>query len=73
MLELRGLRKEFRQVVAVQNLNLKVSTGDIFGFIGPNGAGKTTTIKMISTLIKPTAGQASVDGLDGPLEARPRR
>jgi ABC-2 type transport system ATP-binding protein len=64
MLELRGLRKEFRHVVAVKNLTLSVEKGDIFGFIGPNGAGKTTTIKMIATLLKPTAGQAFVDGLD---------
>lgn len=64
MLELRGLRKEFRHVVAVKDLTLSVKEGDIFGFIGPNGAGKTTTIKMIATLLKPTAGQAFVDGLD---------
>jgi ABC-2 type transport system ATP-binding protein len=64
MLELRRLRKEFRNVVAVKNLSLTVDEGDIFGFIGPNGAGKTTTIKMIATLLKPTAGQAFVNGVD---------
>jgi len=64
MLELRGLRKEFRNVVAVKNLTLTIDEGDIFGFIGPNGAGKTTTIKMIATLLKPTAGQAFVNGID---------
>jgi ABC-2 type transport system ATP-binding protein len=63
MIETINLCKEYADVVALNNLNLKVEQGDCFGFIGPNGAGKTTTIKILATLLKPTRGQASVDGL----------
>lgn len=49
---------------AVQNLNLEIYRGEIFGLLGPNGAGKTTTLRMLSTLIKPTSGTALIDGLD---------
>ncbi|MDI6827738.1 MAG: ATP-binding cassette domain-containing protein, partial [Armatimonadota bacterium] len=51
-----------RLVNAVENLNLEVYEGEIFGFLGPNGAGKTTTIKMLLGLTYPTAGQAFVLG-----------
>ena len=64
ILEIRGLSKQFKTVTAVWNLNLSLDQGDIFGFIGPNGAGKTTTIKMLATLLKPTAGTAFIDGYD---------
>ncbi len=64
MLETQGLSKQFRNVTAVWNLSLQLEEGDIFGFIGPNGAGKTTTIKMLATLLKPTAGTAYIDGHD---------
>src|SRR2546423_1828721 len=64
MIEIRHLRKEYRELVAVKDLNLELEPGDIFGFIGPNGAGKTTTIKMLATLLIPTAGTAYVDGID---------
>jgi ABC-2 type transport system ATP-binding protein len=64
MIKTENLRKEFGQLVAVDNLNLEIEEGDIFGFIGPNGAGKTTTIKMLATLLKPTAGRAYIDGMD---------
>jgi ABC-2 type transport system ATP-binding protein len=64
MLETQGLSKQFRNVTAVWNLSLGLEEGDIFGFIGPNGAGKTTTIKMLATLLKPTAGTAYVEGHD---------
>src|SRR5256714_6766974 len=64
MIEIRHLRKEYRELVAVKDLNLELEPGDIFGFIGPNGAGKTTTIKMLATLLMPTAGSALVDGID---------
>ncbi len=64
MVEIKNLRKEYSDLVAVKNLSLRLEKGDIFGFIGPNGAGKTTTIKMISTLLEPTSGTALVDGID---------
>lgn len=64
MVELIHLRKEYKGLVAVQDLSLELQQGDIFGFIGPNGAGKTTTIKMIATLLIPTSGTAVVDGID---------
>jgi ABC-2 type transport system ATP-binding protein len=64
MIETVHLRKEYDKTVAVQDLNLELNTGDIFGFIGPNGAGKTTTIKILATLLQPTSGTASIDGID---------
>ena len=64
MLDIVGLTKQFRDVTAVWNLSLHLDQGDIFGFIGPNGAGKTTTIKMLATLLRPTAGTAYIDGHD---------
>lgn len=64
MIELTHLRKEYKDLVAVHDLSLELEKGDIFGFIGPNGAGKTTTIKMLATLLMPTAGSATVDGID---------
>jgi ABC-2 type transport system ATP-binding protein len=75
MVEIRNLRKEYKDLVAVKGLNLTLEAGDIFGFIGPNGAGKTTTIKMLATLLLPTSGQAFVDGVDvaaHPEEVRSR-
>ena len=64
MIDVQHLRKEYRNLVAVKDLSLHLDPGDIFGFIGPNGAGKTTTIKMLATLLRPTAGRAFVDGVD---------
>ena len=64
MVEIRHLRKQYKDLVAVKDLNLELEAGDIFGFIGPNGAGKTTTIKMLATLLTPTAGTAFVNGID---------
>jgi ABC-2 type transport system ATP-binding protein len=60
----RGLRKEFKGVVAVESLDLEVGRGEIFGLLGPNGSGKTTTIRMLTGLIAPTAGSATVVGVD---------
>lgn len=62
MIEIYGLTKEFKNLTAVKNLTLSIGKGDIFGFIGPNGAGKTTTIKMLATLLKPSAGYAEIAG-----------
>lgn len=64
MVEIKHLRKEYKDLVAVKDLCLELEQGDIFGFIGPNGAGKTTTIKMLATLLTPTAGTAAIDGMD---------
>src|SRR3984893_15780553 len=58
------LTKAFGKLVAVNDLNLEVMQGDVFGFLGPNGSGKTTTIRMLLGLIRPTAGRAVLFGLD---------
>src|SRR5438067_10241985 len=60
----RDLVKRFEQVVAVRGVDFDVASGEVFGFLGPNGAGKTTTINMLCTLVKPTAGSATVAGHD---------
>ena len=66
-----NLTKRYGDLMALQNLNLEIEQGDCFGFIGPNGAGKTTTIKILATLLKPTWGEARIDGLSvGPVNAR---
>ena len=57
-----GLTKAYKGVFAVDNINLKVPRGSICGFLGKNGAGKTTTIKMVTGLIRPTAGDYAVMG-----------
>jgi ABC-2 type transport system ATP-binding protein len=64
MLSIEHLRKEYKSLVAVNDLSFSLEPGDIFGFIGPNGAGKTTTIRSIATLLTPTSGTAFVDGID---------
>ena len=58
------LTKRYGDISAVEDLNLKVHSGEIFGFLGPNGAGKTTTIRVLTTLTKPTSGRAWVSGFD---------
>ena len=60
----RGLVKRYGDIEAVSGIDFDVAAGEIFGFLGPNGAGKTTTIGVLCTLVKPTAGQASVAGHD---------
>jgi ABC-2 type transport system ATP-binding protein len=74
MIKTDDLRKVYGGLVAVEGISLDLRPGDIFGFIGPNGAGKTTTIKMLATLLRPTSGTATVDGIDVvryPREVRP--
>lgn len=61
-IDVRGLRKEFGETVAVANLTLQVERGEVFGFLGPNGAGKTTSVKMLLGLIAPTEGVGHVLG-----------
>ncbi len=63
MIETINLTKRYGDLVALDSLNLTIEQGDCFGFIGPNGAGKTTTIKILATLLKPSSGQAMIDGL----------
>jgi len=63
MIETINLTKKYGELVALNNLNLSIEEGECFGFIGPNGAGKTTTIKILATLLKPTWGEARVDGM----------
>ena len=61
----RALRRTFKGgIEAVRDIDLTVSSGEVFGFLGPNGAGKTTTVRMLCTLLPPTAGSATVVGLD---------
>ncbi len=59
-----GLTKKFGDFTAVDNVNLSVNRGEIFGFLGPNGAGKTTTIRMLTGVLKPTSGKVEILGLD---------
>jgi len=59
-----NLTKKFDKLVAVDSVNFTVKKGEIFGFLGPNGAGKTTTIKMLTTLLNPTQGSATIAGYD---------
>jgi ABC-2 type transport system ATP-binding protein len=69
-IEVEGLKRVFEGgVQAVQGVDLQVSDGEIYGFLGPNGAGKTTTVRMLTTLLLPTAGRASVGGHDVVREA----
>jgi ABC-2 type transport system ATP-binding protein len=62
MIKTENLSKIFNTTLAVDNLNLEVSEGEVFGFLGPNGAGKTTTVRMLTSLIGPTNGTAVVNG-----------
>jgi len=63
-IETHDLTKKFNSFTAVDNVNLDVHRGEIYGFLGPNGAGKSTTIRMLCTLLEPTSGSAKVDGYD---------
>ncbi|MGH7713586.1 MAG: ABC transporter ATP-binding protein [Gemmatimonadaceae bacterium] len=62
--EIHGLRKVFGSIVAVEGLDLTIARGEVFGLLGPNGSGKTTTIRMLTGLMAPTAGSATVVGYD---------
>ncbi|MHA1268376.1 MAG: ATP-binding cassette domain-containing protein [Candidatus Helarchaeota archaeon] len=64
MIEIIGLSKRFKDIIAVNNVNLTINDGEIFGLLGPNGAGKSTLIHLLATIIKPTSGTAKVDGYD---------
>ena len=62
IIEVEKLTKRFGKRPAVDDVSFDIEPGEVFGFIGPNGAGKTTTIRILTTLLRPTAGQARVDG-----------
>ena len=62
MIELDQISRRFGDVLAVDQLSLKVSPGEVYGLLGPNGAGKTTTLRMVLGLLVPTAGQVRIDG-----------
>ena len=65
----KGLERAFDEVLAVRGVDLEVAEGEIYGFLGPNGAGKTTTVRMLTTLLRPTGGSATVAGHDIVSEA----
>ena len=62
MIHTENLSKRFKETLAVDDLNLDIREGEVFGFLGPNGAGKTTTVRMLTSLIAPTGGSATVAG-----------
>lgn len=64
MISIKNLTKRYNGILAVNNLTLEIREGEVFGLLGPNGAGKTTTIRMLTTLTKPTSGEAKISGYD---------
>ena len=64
MIQLRKLSKRFGSFTAVDNIDLHVPPGELFGFLGPNGAGKTTTLRMIAGILRPTSGTVLIGGVD---------
>ncbi|MBW1697476.1 MAG: ABC transporter ATP-binding protein [Deltaproteobacteria bacterium] len=71
MIKLEKLTKRFGKTVAVNDLNLEISPGEIFGFIGPNGAGKTTTIRMMAGILQPSSGTVTICGI--PMHLQPEQ
>ena len=73
IIEITGLTKTYNKLTALQDLNLTIQRGEVFGFIGPNGAGKTTTMRILTTLLKQTSGEAFIGGYsvaENPNEVR---
>lgn len=64
MIFAEGLGRIFGSYVAVENINVDIKQGEIFGILGPNGAGKTTTLRLLTGLVGPTSGRAEVAGID---------
>ena len=64
MIEIKNLFKKYKNLIVVDNINIKIDNNEIFGLLGPNGAGKTTLIHILATLIKPTSGTAIINGFD---------
>jgi len=69
-IETKSLTKSFGGIIAVNNISFSVESGEIFGFLGPNGAGKSTTMMILTTLLKPTSGQALISGFDVVSDAK---
>src|SRR6266567_3996579 len=63
-IEVEGLVRSFKDIRAVDGIDISIEPGQIYGFLGPNGAGKSTTVHMLTTLLPPTAGRATVAGFD---------
>jgi ABC-2 type transport system ATP-binding protein len=63
-IHVQNLTRRFNDLVAVDNISFDIDQGEIFGLLGPNGAGKTTTLSMLSTMLKPTSGSATINGID---------
>ena len=75
MLRVENLTEKFKKVTAVDNVSFEVNPGEIIGLLGENGAGKTTTLRMLATMLKPTSGNATIDGyniIDNPNKIRER-
>ena len=70
MLVLNELTRYYGSFLALDHLSLTIGEGELHGFVGPNGAGKTTTMRILATLMKPSSGTATLDGVD--VAARPR-
>ena len=70
MIKINDLSKRFGDKTAVKKVNFEVKDGEIFALLGPNGAGKTTTMRMLSTLLKPTAGSVIINNWDTQKEAK---
>jgi ABC-2 type transport system ATP-binding protein len=73
MIRVTNLKKTYGEFTAVNDISFHVPKGEIFAFLGPNGAGKTTTIKMLTTLLKPTSGTVTLDGLNPDSDANEAR
>lgn len=73
MIRITHLRKTYDQTVAVDDLSLHVTRGEIYGLLGPNGAGKTTTVNIVSGLLKETSGTVHLDGKDLSIDAKPAK
>src|SRR5918911_3747527 len=63
-IEVERLARRFKEIEAVAGIDLSIRPGEIYGFLGPNGAGKSTTVHMLTTLLPPTSGRATVAGFD---------
>ncbi|TGV30277.1 ATP-binding cassette domain-containing protein, partial [Mesorhizobium sp. M00.F.Ca.ET.186.01.1.1] len=75
MIEVKGASKQFGTVTAVRDLTFRVEEGEVYGLLGENGAGKTTTMRMMATILTPTAGDIEISGFsvrEQPLEVRRR-
>lgn len=75
MIRVEGLMKRFNRLTALDGVSLNVQKGESFALLGPNGAGKTTLVRILSTLLRPTAGKVTIDGIDileDPVEAKKR-